>query len=292
LIFSIHNKRNYSSRQYSFTLVELLIVASVIAVLVSLLAGSLRRSIFESRKVSCSVKQKGILHAIFMYSEDNLDHYPTRNNTTGIASGYRNVSPGGGLNALPKYLDFDSYNTQYSIAGNKEFQCPQGVLEMPENPPYNNRFCYAGYYDFYFNFNMGNNSKIMRRLGDFNGWYQGSDTYTQTNVVTSDYISDRRFRNTKIGDVTTLSTNHIWGGERVYNWTQANGYTYAWANAPLHFGTITGIGTVLYGFDDGAVKAGPSLNYQMYKGKKIYPGRHGTGSPAQIPNDFIELYEQ
>jgi len=61
----------------NFTLVELLVVVSVLAILLSLLFPSLERMLYNGKTTACVSKLKDISVGIFLYCDDNYDVYPT-----------------------------------------------------------------------------------------------------------------------------------------------------------------------------------------------------------------------
>ena len=62
----------------SFTLTELLIVISILAVLVSLLSPALKNALVTARKMTCLNNQKSLVQAILSYAGDNGDYFPVQ----------------------------------------------------------------------------------------------------------------------------------------------------------------------------------------------------------------------
>ena len=62
----------------AFTLVELLVVVSIIVVLISLLVPSLEGAIYEAQLATCGANNKGIATAVAAYTSENRSFYPTR----------------------------------------------------------------------------------------------------------------------------------------------------------------------------------------------------------------------
>ncbi len=61
----------------AFTLVELLVVITILAILMSLFLPALRKTIYKTRTAACVNKLKGIGAGVMMYCDDNNDVYPT-----------------------------------------------------------------------------------------------------------------------------------------------------------------------------------------------------------------------
>jgi prepilin-type N-terminal cleavage/methylation domain-containing protein len=84
-------KSKLSQRKVSiFSLVELLIVISILAVLMSLLTPTLRKSIYYANALQCKENLKSISLGVLLYSEDNNDYYPTGDPTTSTYEFIRN----------------------------------------------------------------------------------------------------------------------------------------------------------------------------------------------------------
>jgi prepilin-type N-terminal cleavage/methylation domain-containing protein len=61
-----------------FTLVELLVVISIIVALLALLAPALDKAVYEAELVSCSARQHGIVVGVAAYAAQHKRHYPYR----------------------------------------------------------------------------------------------------------------------------------------------------------------------------------------------------------------------
>jgi len=72
-------------RESAFTLVELLVVISIIALLLAILMPALSKAREQARKVICASNEKAILLAMTTYAVDNEDWYPVGG--TGMYSG-------------------------------------------------------------------------------------------------------------------------------------------------------------------------------------------------------------
>ncbi|HNO77587.1 MAG TPA: prepilin-type N-terminal cleavage/methylation domain-containing protein [Phycisphaerae bacterium] len=64
------------TNKYGFTLVELLVVVSIIALLISILLPSLKRARDQAKQVVCASQQKQIANALWNYWTENEGHIP------------------------------------------------------------------------------------------------------------------------------------------------------------------------------------------------------------------------
>ena len=102
-------------KRMGFTLVELLVVMSVIAILASFLVPALGRSREQARRTNCLNNLKQIGLAVSMYRLDNNDAYPTSLNDLYAADGSKYIdnidvfvcpSSGNGTPANPAAGDY------------------------------------------------------------------------------------------------------------------------------------------------------------------------------------------
>lgn len=75
-------------RQHNFSLVELLIVVAIIGILSSLVLPALGKTRHKARIATCLSNQKQIGLAIFLYTEDNLNHVPAHYTVNGNSITY------------------------------------------------------------------------------------------------------------------------------------------------------------------------------------------------------------
>ncbi len=90
-----------TKRSEAFTLVELLVVISIIAVLMAILMPSLRRAREQARIVVCQTNLRQIGQAMHMYAPDYNDKFPDKDTLGGFnfraAPGYKNQNDARGL---------------------------------------------------------------------------------------------------------------------------------------------------------------------------------------------------
>ena len=78
-IVIIHERPWGSSQNRSgFTLVELLVVVSVIAILVSLLIPAVEQAMYQAQLSACAANMKTVATAATVYAADHQQHYPKR----------------------------------------------------------------------------------------------------------------------------------------------------------------------------------------------------------------------
>ena len=65
-------------KRISFSLIELLVVVTVIAILVALMAGSVYQARRKSKLAICSNNIRQLLSGLMLYAADNGDAYPGR----------------------------------------------------------------------------------------------------------------------------------------------------------------------------------------------------------------------
>ena len=170
-------KTNVRSRRYfhmAFTLVELLVVISIIAVLVAILLPALNKAREQAKLVSCmsNVRQVGL--ACITYAADNEGWYPENPGQTGYASPHwwRN---GEGIDLVDRLSPY--------IGDLWVFVDPSIRVGIPPNPqlPVSDDFEWPWWYlGGKFVMGNGNFDIAIRRLSDRPGSALFSDHATDT----------------------------------------------------------------------------------------------------------------
>ncbi|MCP4590861.1 MAG: prepilin-type N-terminal cleavage/methylation domain-containing protein [bacterium] len=104
-----HGRRKHRFISRGFTLVELLVVVSIIALLISILLPSLSKARQQARLIKCVAHQRGLAQAGLVFSQDHQGRFQISTNNNGLAradSGRQKFeySPQGELLAWPVAL--------------------------------------------------------------------------------------------------------------------------------------------------------------------------------------------
>ena len=93
-----------------FTLIELMIVVSIISILASILVPNFMKARAQGQFVACQSNMRNLATALEMYSTDNFGHYPTDSG----AAGMERVAPGF-IIMIPTCpsAGFDTYSESY-----------------------------------------------------------------------------------------------------------------------------------------------------------------------------------
>jgi len=222
---------NGQNKMRFFSLVELLIVISVIAILMSLLSPALRKVMYKAKTVACSTNLKQIGNGVMMYVDDNGDLYPS----TGGARSNPTV--------LGEWEIMLPYHGGDSLAMRKAFMCPhveEGwkvrmvqpgiwrsydtfpflVYDNGRRIPYNLYFRVKMAYD-----RMGHNDETMNRVGDL--WKAGgfqvmsNSKYKYNNILGSDVLGHNRGNHIPLGTVSSSEMVEL-GGHAPAAWTFTN----------------------------------------------------------------------
>ena len=137
----------------SFTLIEMLIVTSIISILLSLLFPLLSKARLKAKIALCASNEKQIATAIFMYSGDNNFYLPVH--YTSIEQGIK-MSPDDYLG-----MGYDGRNISLEVAQNKKAAERYSVYECPTDESHttttNHNRSYSGVQG-----NIGGNSLAKR----------------------------------------------------------------------------------------------------------------------------------
>jgi len=157
----------------AFTIVELLVVITIIVLLLALLTPAMNQAIYQAELAVCGAKQKGIVSAALSYAWDHQRHYPTRNPLF-IDQAW-----------LMRWKDQNSYPfdlvTLYEpyTASRDLFLDPLcGRIDLSERANKPNTLLY-GNYDLYPGrpFDRGSSFRAMNRIGQ---WYNWNDTISSS----------------------------------------------------------------------------------------------------------------
>src|ERR671925_2083860 len=74
-------------RRRGFTLVELLVVVSIIALLIAILLPSLKKAREQSRQTVCLSNMRNMSTAVWMYTNENNDAFPLTRDRGGFQEG-------------------------------------------------------------------------------------------------------------------------------------------------------------------------------------------------------------
>ena len=87
-----HDKEKKMKKQHkNFTLIELLVVIAIIAILAAMLLPALGKAREKARSISCVSNLKQLSTAMIMYTQNNSDYYPNRDEVASNA--WQNFSP-------------------------------------------------------------------------------------------------------------------------------------------------------------------------------------------------------
>ena len=75
----VTNNGKFAMRTRDFTLIEMLIVVTVIAILAALLMPQLRKGLDAARSAACANNQKQLFMSFSMFAGDNKNCYPPGN---------------------------------------------------------------------------------------------------------------------------------------------------------------------------------------------------------------------
>ena len=110
-------------RRYGFTLVELLVVVSIIALLLAILLPSLKNAREQAKSVQCKSNLRGIGQAFTMYAEKYDGVWPSPVDHLNSQNRWPVPFHKGGI-ITAKYATFDSAGKQITSADKSIFLCP------------------------------------------------------------------------------------------------------------------------------------------------------------------------
>ena len=160
----------------AFTLVELLVVISIIALLVSMLMPSLAKAKDLARGVKCSVNMRNIGLGVLVYAQENNNYLPRASMTASMKPPKEpfQVRPWG--EAIVPYLghggrDFSRFDQSAGEMFRKLFtglyRCPSDKTHITENWVYNPSQLYLGHWSYGKNVIFEYNENWSPKYADF-----------------------------------------------------------------------------------------------------------------------------
>ncbi len=115
--------RNNLSSRFGFTLVELLVVVSIIALLIAILLPSLKNAREQAKCVVCKSNLRGIGQAFVMYAESNLNFWPPPVDHLNSQNRWPVPFHKAGI-ITAQFATFDSNDHQITEGDSSIFLCP------------------------------------------------------------------------------------------------------------------------------------------------------------------------
>jgi prepilin-type N-terminal cleavage/methylation domain-containing protein len=250
-----------STTRNGFTLAELMIVVSVIAILIALLLPALNKAKFATRLAVCSSNLRQIAIAHTTYASDEWGWYPYPATEQRLTShGLKWMLPTGlAPESTPMLAPYISGET-LDPRENKLMQCPQAVADLGEVLSNHSKDYYAflanrinaqgsnqsAYYDTN---SQGNwqrtwqyvkDESLLLRKPNETMWFNGYRNNWGWSTVNGEYTILAMDHTTRWFGTTTAYTNHVAAGDGEINGTRIQWYD--------------GTATVNYAFTDGSVK--------------------------------------
>ena len=252
-----------------FTLVELLIVISVMAVLIGMLLPAINAVRESARTTKCLNNLRQITLATFAYTNDNDNHLPMAVSGYDAESrGYEGQTLG---SKIAPYLDAQDANSGWSVPSSKIFICPDspiiGIVQTGSGLLYD----YGG----------GNTSPTSSYEGAF--YYQyamntsaqataitGLENYREMTKTPWQFCSNRNAPVAGFAGLQGQSWHHNFRRPTAF----LDGHARA-LNTPVY---INGGGNAQSApINNQSLLLGPYSSYELVT---------GTGSPAHAPGDF------
>ncbi len=194
----------------AFSLVEMLVVVSVIALLIALLLPGLASAKFAARLAVCKSNLRQIAVSHNAYASDSISWYPVHAPAGGrsTADGYRLIIATGthptSSPMLASYLPSNDPSNPMVARYNKALQCPEGVLNIA---PVNNAIRFYNFYANRINA-QGSNQKPYYDTNSDGSW-----------AATRQYVVDESKLLQKIGD-----RMYCYGYSNAFGWSKVDGW--------------------------------------------------------------------
>lgn len=262
-------------RKIGFTLVELLVVVTIISILMALLLPSLRNSIEQARMVACMARQKQLYLAEMSYSNDNNDAitlfyskgYVLRTSWLSLFPNYLGIQPAATLDGYVLRKGALSWENGVPVArypGNEIVVCPSDPRTRVSH----------GY---------SSSSSLVSTYGQ-NPWL-GWNNATVTSFEIGGYAHDHI---TRFGKIEKPVSILFWGENIGYAYPGSLGSDYNHVSS----GTPTKLGLFHFGgenvvFADGHGKHyGPEIEVLLDSGMSSKAMSFWRACPTSIHNDI------
>jgi len=185
-------------RACAFTLVELLVVITIIVILLALLTPALDKAVYQTELVQCAANQKVVAQAAINYAFDNKRWYPAR---PGLPRGNTDnwINPIQLQHPLQSGFDFRPVlRDKMGLSINKNFQCALlkpidlETAPLPDEFVFGNQALWFGW-----RYQLGRDGTVlpgMDKLGDRFEWVDrrgGRNVRRAYSLLVSDYDLDR-----------------------------------------------------------------------------------------------------
>jgi len=273
-----------------FTLVELLVVISIIVVLLALLAPALDKAVYQSELAVCGARLKTLATAVSTYAVDQRRHYPVRkliNNATGQPT---RLSVANGNNddraMLHGYMSYENYLDKFLQR-----------TDIPGSHPNTHVF---GSYSLWFGFRYRMAGYPgMRRVGDRLEWKSDSDQSEplyRFALLASDPDHVRSGRNWAFtshpdseGMLFSVMLQDTDLGGVQFAAAGALKQTLAWWHKPDADARVRGVLDLNYAYEDGSVMRLDAVRWNEYQDRgRIVRTPENSGLTTDL-NDWHQL---
>jgi prepilin-type N-terminal cleavage/methylation domain-containing protein len=276
-----------------FTLVELLVVISIIVILLALLTPALDRAIYRAELLRCGTNHRGLARHISQYAFDHKRWYPYRPTLNPEGTGPSGDTPrhlaGGNLDVRPMIRDRFDMNVYFND------------VFIPDPVDYDTPFREQSYIwtsiHFFFGYSHSNTPHPMRKLGDRwsvgNNWIRpdGMTDRADSEFRYSVLIADREYTFGS-GDKRVDGGHPDQEGRLIFKRLQADFQAWFYTNAWWESTTGRGLYDLNFALADESVVTYMDLKYRADKSlsderMKAIPANSyyaGTNSITVAPN--------